>query len=457
MGFGLHGWGVGAVNWLIKHGAKVTVTDLKNREQLKSTLSRINEKKVKLILGRHREIDFKNTDIVLQNPGVPHESKFIKIAKKFGAMIENDASLFIKNCSGTVIGVTGTRGKSTTSVLMHEFLKSKKVFLAGLPQLPLLDILDKVKKNGLAILELSSWQLEILGQQMISPPVAVIINIYPDHLNRYSGLAEYIEAKANIIRFQGANDIGVVNLDNSATKKLGEKVGGRRYWFSLKYFAEQNGSFVKSGNIYFRENGNVERVCPVKALKLAGEHNLENALAAITVAKVFGAKSSTIKKVLKNFRGLPFRIEVVRQFNGIQYINDTTSTTPDATMAALKTLGAKKRKSENGKIVLIAGGTTKNIPDEKFKQLAGLIKQNCKALILFKGDGSRQILRHLKKIKYQPVVFEIGSMAGAVALANSFAQKRDIVLLSPACASFNMFINEYDRGEQFNRIVNKIN
>lgn len=454
MGLGLHGGGVACVNWLIKHGAKVTVTDLKSNKELRSSVDKlVSLKAVNFILGRHREIDFKNADFIIQNPGVPKESKYLKIARNCGIPIENDASLFFKYCPAKIIGVTGTRGKSTTATLIFEILKASKpasqqaskIWLAGLPQKPMLEILDKVKPNDAVILELSSWQLEILGEQKLSPHIAVITNIYPDHLNRYSGMGEYIKAKKNIIAWQKNNYFSVLNCDNLETKKIGQEVKGKRFWFSKKYFSEQNGSFLKGGSIYFRHDGKVSKLASRQVSKLKGDHNLENILAASTVVGILRVKPISIKKTLTNFSGLPGRIELIGEIRGVKYINDTTATTPDGTIAALRTLQAN--------IILIAGGDTKNIPDEKFEELSRIIKQKCKAVILFSGKGSGQLFNKLKKYNFKPLASEVADMSQAVGLARSFAKPADIILLSPACSSFNMFSNEYDRGNQFNKII----
>jgi len=472
MGLGLFGGGVATVNWLVKHGAKVTVTDLKTKRELKSSLNKLTGLSAcKLVLGRHEEADFKNADIVVQNPGVPRESRYLKIARQAGAAIENEASLFLKNCPGAVIGVTGTRGKSTTASLIYEMLTACRLplttgnkrlavggkwlaFLAGLPQKPMLEILDKVKANDIVVLELSSWQLEILGEQKLSPRTAVITNIFPDHLNRYAGMKDYIAAKKNIFLFQKPGDFCVLNYDNEETKKMGKQVRGHRLWFSGGYFPEQNGVFAKGNKIYWRKDGQEPLICRFKDIKLAGEHNLQNVLAAVCAAGIFQVKPEAVKKVLRNFSGLPFRQELIRKINGISYVNDTTATTPDGTSAALNSIKQKSKKAKKQKtIILIAGGDTKNIPDIKYKELAGLIERNCKAVILFKGKGSRQILKFLK---IKNLVSEVGYMAEAVGLAENFAEKGDTVLLSPACASFNLFVNEFDRGEQFNRAVKSL-
>jgi len=462
MGLGLHGGGVASVLWLLRHGAKVTVTDLKSKEELKSSLDKLEikrskDKAIKLILGKHREIDFKKADLIVQNPGVPRESKYLKIAEKVGISIENEASLFFRFCPAKIIGVTGTRGKSTTASLIYEILKKteirkqkseRKVWLAGLPQKPMLEILDKVKPNDIVVLELSSWQLEILGENKLSPAVAVFTNIYPDHLNRYAGMNDYIAAKKNIFLWQKRSDAVVLNYDNSETKKIGQEVLAKRFWFSKKYFSEENGTFIKNGQIYLRDLGNEKKLAKVREVKLFGWHNLENILAALAATAAYKISNSAIASVLKNFPGLPGRLELIKELGGIKYINDTTATTPDAVMAALH-LAQKKN------VILIAGGDTKNIPDYKYQELAKVIKKNCKAVILFAGKGSEQIKKQLKFSKFKPFVSEVKNMPEAISLAQSFARKGDTILLSPASASFNLFINEFDRGEKFNQIIKK--
>jgi len=448
MGLGLHGGGLASVLWLVKQGAKVTVTDLKTKKQLENSVNQLKKYKINFVLGRHRESDFKNTDLIIQNPGVPRESKFLKIAKKYGVPIENNASLFFKFCPAVIIGVTGTRGKSTTSALIYEFLKvgNRKVWLAGLPQKPILENLEKIKENDLVVLELSSWQLEILGQNKLSPDLSVITNIYPDHMNRYSSAKDYIKAKENIFLWQTSQASAVLNRDNTDTFKMGKNVLAKRFWFSKKYFKEENGVYVKNSFIYFRYNGNVKKIASLRDIKLFGQHNLENVLAALAIALQFKLTQSQVKSVLSKFKGLSGRLELVKTKLGIKFINDTTATTPDAAIAALN-LASKKN------VILIAGGASKNLPEKKYQELAKIIKIKCKAVVLFSGSGSDQIIKPLKKDNFKPLVFNVNSMFQAVTVALSFAKKGDTVLLSPACASFGIFIHEYDRGDQFNQIV----
>ncbi|MBU1164064.1 UDP-N-acetylmuramoyl-L-alanine--D-glutamate ligase [Patescibacteria group bacterium] len=451
MGLGLHGGGVSVARWMVKAGAKVIVTDLKTKNQLIDSVNSLKPLNITYHLGGHQYNDFIQNDIIVQNPAVPKESKFLKIAQKAGVQIENEATLFFKlHNPQKILGITGTRGKSTTTTLIYELLKKKfkKIKLAGnIGTVPMFNVIDQIKGQNEVVLELSSWHLENLGDQKLCPNIAVVTNVMPDHLNRYKSFKEYIRAKENILRYQRYFDVAVLNRDNQHTKAMGKLVCGRRFWFSKKEFKNENGSFVKNKNIVFRLDGKETKVASVSAVKILGEHNIENVLAAVTVAKLLGVPKLQIKKVLSKFSGVESRLQFIKEINNIKYYNDTASTTPDATIAALKTIAKKKN------IVLIAGGTDKKL---KFENLAKEIKKNCHALVLLKGEGSKNIIPRLKKVKFKSLISEVSSMVEAVSIANSLAKKNDIVLLSPACASFNLFTNEFDRGDQFVNIVKKL-
>jgi len=468
MGLGLHGGGVAIAKWLVKHGAKVIVTDLKTPRGLASSLEKFTpaeKKKIIFVLGRHRIMDFQTGAMIVQNPGVPRESRYIKIARQAGIPIVSEASIFFSLCPASIIGVTGTRGKSTTSTLIYRLLNSKfesrnskvsRIWLAGLAQRPMAEIIDRIKPRDVVAAELSSWQLEILGEHKLSPFISVFTNIYPDHLNRYSGLSSYVEAKTNILRNQGAADFAILNFEDPLVRELGSQVQGQRFWFAKKSVADQNGCFVKNGAVIFRSQGVEKSLVRLSDIKLRGGHNLENVLAALTVAGIYQVPRAKIKKVLSGFSGLPGRTELVRKIQGIDFINDTTATMPDATLAAIKSQ-IPKFKTQNSKLVLIAGGADKNIPQERFDELAKRIRKYCRAVILFQGDGSEKIKKSLKKFSASTSVFqELESMVDAVAIARSVAKKGDTVLLSPAAASFGLFINEFDRGDQFNQAVKSI-
>ena len=465
MGLGLYenGSGISATRFLVSQGAKVTVTDLKTTKELAVQIKRLGKltKKIKFVLGRHREKDFKNIDLIIKNPGVRNTSKYLKIAVKNKIPIETDISLFFQLVSRKrIIGVTGTRGKSTTVSLLYEILKTenKHTILGGnITKSPLAQMAE-VKKDGSIILELSSWMLESLESHQISPHISIFTNIFRDHLNTYNGIKDYISAKENIWRWQNLQDYVILNRDDKYVSKMGSQVLAQRFWVSMKEFKEENGCFIRADNIYFRLDGREQKIISTKEIKLLGEHNVYNVMCAISVAMIYGIKISNIKKVVENFKGIADRLELVREIKGVKYYNDTTATMPDATVAALWALpGLKSIKSPPKadwrkvyKVVLIGGGSDKELD---FKDFAKEVKRYCKVVVLFRGNATEKIKKELKKVGYKKSLTEVGSMADAVGVANSFVEKGDIVLLSPGATSFGLFDNEFDRGNQFREIV----
>ncbi|MBU0597859.1 UDP-N-acetylmuramoyl-L-alanine--D-glutamate ligase [Patescibacteria group bacterium] len=438
MGLGLHGGGVSIVKWLSKQGASITITDMRSRSELYPSLKQLKSLKVKLVLGKHKQEDFKGVDLIIKNPGVPKESKFLSIAKKYKIPIETDISIFMQLTKALVIGVTGTKGKSTTSSLIYELLKAAKLnpILAGNIRKPPLDELNKVNKNTPVILELSSWQLEDIIQLKKSPNIAVVTNILPDHLNRYKSFPEYIKAKTLITKYQCHNDIAILNYQDKNVKQKFSKVKSKKYWFSANRH-KKAGCFIKNDRIYFTEHKKNQFVCYTKDIMLPGSHNVSNALAAITIAKIFRLPNISIKIVLRHFKGIPNRLQFVGSWHGTKFYNDTTATTPEAAMAGIKCF--------NKKIILIGGGTDKKL---NYNNLAKLIKKQVKFLVLFKGTASDKISEQLIKNKFRNWQW-VKNMNEAVKIAKKNSTKQDIVLLSPGAASFGLFQNEFDRGDQF--------
>lgn len=447
MGLGLHGGGVAAARWLVRHGASVTVTDLRDRKALKSSLEKLKGFKIRYALGGHNTEDFKMADIVVQNPGVPYDSPYLKIAKKLGAEIVNEASLFFKYAkSKNLIGITGTKGKSTTSTLVYKILRAKwsKALLAGnIRDTAMLDIADRAEKNTPIVLELSSWQLEGLEKIRTSPRIAVITNIYQDHLNRYPSYQAYIAAKENILKFQKKEDCAILNHDNAILRALGKKYhkrGRKIYWFSK--VKKVNGAHLKNGWIFFGD----QKIMPLSEIQIPGEHNIENVLAAVSVAKILRVPNDIIRRQTALFKGVPNRLELIRTLNGIKYYNDTTATSPDAAISALKTLGNTDKKN----IILIAGGANKKLD---YKEFAEVINKFAKILIVFPGTATKRILNEPLR---QDQIIGAQSMDFAVNAAASLAKIGDIILLSPGAASFGLFLHEFDRGEQFVQAVRAV-
>lgn len=397
MGLGLHGGGVGVAKFFVKQGAKVLVTDLKTKKQLKKSVKKLNQ--VKFVLGKHRKEDFINADLIIRNPGVPRESKYLKIAKDNNISVKTDIDIFFDLCSAPIIGITGTKGKSTVATLIYLFLKKKysKTFLAGNIGVSPLEFLGKINKKSKVVLELSSFELEGLKK---SPEVAVITALFSDHLNRYKDFRHYVNAKKSIFKYQNKNDVLILNNDDSETKKLYSEAKSKVYFF-------------KGSNI----------------------------AAAVLVAELFKISKNDIKKVLSNFKGVPHRQEFVAEKKGIKYFNDTTATNPEAVIFAIETFRKRFPKS---KIILIVGGEDKKL---SYRSLARNIKHNVDSVVLLHGTASNKLKKDLSKF------YPVKTMKEAVKKASCLAQKGDIVLLSPGAASFNLFENEFDRGNQFIKAV----
>jgi len=445
MGLGTLGGGVGTAKFLAKQGAKVLATDLKSRAELANSLKQLKSFPIKYVLGRHRITDFTNTGLVVKNPAVPKNSPFLKAAERRDIPIENDASLFFNYCPNPIIGVTGSKGKSTTVALLERMLKKGKVpvVLAGHNTTSVLDRIELLKKKDWVLFELSSWRLEGLAKIKKSPQIAVITNLVPDHLNTYRGMREYQEAKKKIYQFQNSRDYVILNRDNKITRSFGKEVPSQRYWFSLKSFSEQNGAFIKNNKIFFRSYGKESLVLDLSTLKLLGKHNVQNALAAVIVAKILKISNRNIADVLRSFKGMPGRIELVRILKGAKYFNDTAATIPDATIAALD--------SFNKKVILIVGGQNKKL---NYSNLSRKIIKRTKQLILLPGSASDEIEKLLKRRHFS--FTKCNSLSSAVLAARQRAEREDVILFSPGAASFNLFRNEFDRGDQFKKFVNKL-
>ncbi len=445
VGLGLQGGGVATVKWLIKQGAKVTVTDLKTSRQLNNSLIKLNRYPVKYLLGTNSVPSLKQFDLLIQNPAVPRDHPLIIKAKKLGLPIENEASLFFKNCPAPLIGITGSKGKSTaTSLLGHIFKQynSHSVVAGNIRDQIMLDVLPKIKVHTPVILELSSWHLEGLGRWRLSPSVSVVLNILSDHLDRYLNLKDYARAKANIWLWQHKQDKVILNYDNKWTRKMGQLAKSQVYWFSNRHQVER-GSYLDHKTIYYCEGNKKEKVLPSTQIKLLGEHNLGNILAATTVALACKVPLSKVRQGLRTFRGLHSRLELIVRRHKISYYNDTTATTPEAAIAAVKIFPHRQ-------VVLIAGGADKKL---SYQALARLIKSRVNKLILLPGSATDKLVVSLgKDYVYQ----QASSMPEAVRLAQGVAKPNQVILLSPGAASFGLFVNEWDRGEQFIKAVKKL-
>ncbi len=424
-GLGLQGGALGDARYCVKHGAEVRVTDKKSAGELSSSLQHLPPG-VELSLGGHSRADIEWADIVLVNPGVPETVPEIAYAKERGLPLYNRTALFVQHAGIPVIGVTGTRGKSTTTELIYRILDSAypgRILRGGnIPGISDLELLDECAGKEYAVLELSSFQLHYFHREHLSSHVAVITNLYPDHLNRYPSLAEYAKDKQAICAYQSPSDICIFNCENSGAVAIA--------------------GYGKGKKIPFRKTDAVGWDS-----QLPGAHNQENLAAAAALAKALGLDVKKAKVAVAKFTGLPFRQEIVREVDGVTYTNDTTSTTPTATVKAIQ--------AATRPLVLIFGGDTKGLPYDELMEAIKKSQKIQKIIIL----GSRNIpeaVAALTAIAKDRIVGTAHSMEAAVKLAKSVSRPGWDVLLSPGFASFDLFENEFDRGRKFNAAVAKL-
>ncbi len=445
LGLGLHGGGASTARWLLKNGAKLIVSDIKPMRVLKSSvLSLGRNKNLAFVFGKHREKDVKWADFIVYNPGVPKESKYLQLARRIGKSVYNEASLFFDRCRAQVVAVTGTRGKSTTASLISEMLKNskKRSILAGNIRTSfMLDVVSRASESDIIVLELSSWQLEGLNIVRGAPKIAVVTNLYPDHLNRYRSLSHYYCSKKEIFKHQGGDNFLVLNFDDPILSGWASESCSRAVFFSNKD-PKCEGVFVKGNKIIFRSGTNESEVAKIKDIVMTGRHNLQNTLAAIAVAKIMKVSNFAIKKTISNPPRLSGRQEEIGVINGIKFVNDTTSTTPEAGIAALEAFYDAKSRSK--KIILIAGGADKNLDYSEWAQKA---KKYCKRIYLLSGNASKKMQKNLLGFKNLSCGHnDLGFVLNDVL---KYTKKGETVLFSPAAASFNLWNHEFERGDDF--------
>jgi UDP-N-acetylmuramoylalanine--D-glutamate ligase len=434
MGLGLQGSGMAAARYAVQHGAIVRVTDMKSPEVLASSVKALGGLPLEFVLGEHRDEDFLWADVVIRNPGVPRNSRYLLLAQEHGARIEMEIALFFMDCPGRIIGITGTRGKTTTASLIYEMLRASgapTVLGGNVAGVETLSLLSQITTQTQVVLELSSWQLEGLAPHTISPAVAVMTNVYPDHLNTYDSMQDYAEAKANIFRHQTADGIAIFNYDNPWTRRFGEEAPGQTWFTSL----ERGGSFARGSG----------QVAPFAFTQtpMAGKHNAENILLAATTAHLLGVDDATIAQTVRTFKGVPHRLEDVCTHKGVRYINDSASTTPVAGQVGIEAFREP--------IVLVTGGNTKHLPLEEWPQR---IVERCRDVVLLAGSGTDELVPAIQEQAEQrgvtnPVRGVYSDFRQALDMAQHLTRPGDVLLFSPGFTSFGMFLNEFDRGEHF--------
>ena len=443
LGFG--GEGASAANFLIDKRARVFVFDVRSEDKFEQDkLEKFREKGISFKFNSYPQ-DFSMFDLVVRSPGVSVLSSIVEKIKKQGIVVTSVIKIFFDLCPCPIIGVTGTKGKGTTSALIYEMLKKQGIdaYLGGNIGLPPLEFLSSLKSNSRVILELSSFQLQDLHK---SPQIAVFLMVTSEHLDYHRDIKEYIEAKRNILRFQGSQDFAILNKDYPVSNESDIHTQSKVYYVSRERDADR-GCYIRDGFVVIKPNGDELKVIPTADILLPGKHNFENACAATMVAYLVGVEISNIAAVLKEFKGLEHRLELVRIFNGVAYYDDSFSTTPETAIAAIEAFEEPE--------ILVLGGSSKN---SDFTELGKTIREakNIKAIIGI-GDEWPRVRATIDNLQLTINLIEgCTNMEEIVRRAREIAKVGDVVILSPACASFDMFPNYKERGNQFKKEVNSL-
>jgi UDP-N-acetylmuramoylalanine--D-glutamate ligase len=486
MGLGRFGGGVDAAKFTHSAGAKVAITDLLPAEELSDSISQLKElDEIRYHLGSHDRSDFEKADVVIVNPAVPQDNEFVKLARTCGKFVTSQIEIFFQLCSATIVGITGANGKSTTAALTAHLLRAARqitnyqlpitnhqlpitnyqhVWLSGnIGNEPLLTILDQIDANDLVVLELSSFQIEQLAQIKKAPKVALLTNLTPNHLDRYGTFENYCAAKENIFKFQRLDKkepaVSIFNADDKVSRRWFDKYSKQAGRLCISFSADDISEALR------------------ERFTLPGRANLSNLAAALSIARYFGVTDEAIKTCLPEFRALPHRLELVAEINGVKWYNDSKATTPESAITALEAFDQP--------IIIIAGGYDKNIPFDEFgkkiaekakiaillgqttTKIADAIKLSLRAK---RSNLKSRLTSHDSRAANVPftnnqspitssrttIIHAVNSLAQSVQFAKSLAVTGDVVLLSPACASYDMFDNFEHRGREFCKLVMKI-
>jgi UDP-N-acetylmuramoylalanine--D-glutamate ligase len=419
-GLGHFGGQIAAARWLVEQGATVLVTDLAPVEKLADSVKQLDGLPIEFQLGAHRDEDFTSADLIVVSPAIPPTNAFIRKAIECGVGVTTEIELFIERCPAVILGVTGTKGKSTATALLGAMLGTQfTTWVGGNIGKSLLFDLPKMKRTDMVVLELSSFMLEHLRPTRWSPHVAVVTMLSVDHIEWHGSVEGYIDAKKNIVRFQRPDDIAVLNGDDDASR-----------------------SFAREAKSRIVAYGGNRR--PLELRLLAGRHNQLNAQAALAAAEVVGVPFDVAQAAVRDFKGLPHRQELVHEFNGIRWFNDSIATIPEAAMAALESFPARR-------VIQIVGGYDKHLP---MTALCNALCERAKAVLCIGQTGPMigEMMAETPQAVSVPI-YQCGDLATAVKMARSIAVSGDVVLLSTGCASYDQFENFEKRGEAFARLT----
>ena len=437
---GLGKSGVASALFLKKHGARVTVSDAKPEDQLRSEIPLLLDHGITVETGGHGDRTFRGQDLIVVSPGVPVDAPHLVQARALGEPVIGEIELAARFLPGPIVAITGSNGKTTTTTLVGEILGA-----GGLPTVvggnigtPAISLFERATANTWAVLEVSSFQLETV--QTFRPRIAVILNITPDHLDRHRTFEAYAGAKARIFENQQSDDFAVLNEDDPACVNLAKRVNAQLFWFSRQKEV-QRGAWLSGGRILFRDAARQQEIMLVADIPLKGAHNVENALAGVCVGMLVGSSPERIREAIRNFKAVEHRLEFVARIRNVDYYNDSKATNVDATIKALESFPAN--------IHLILGGKDKG---SDYSVLNDLLRRRVKRVYTI-GAAAPKIE---SQIKEAADIFHAETLEKAIRRAAQDAKPNDIVLLAPACASFDQFDSYEHRGKVFKDVVKSL-
>ncbi|MGD1992242.1 MAG: UDP-N-acetylmuramoyl-L-alanine--D-glutamate ligase [Anaerolineae bacterium] len=444
---GLARQGTALARFLSQAGARVTVSDLRKEAELADRIAELADLPVEFVLGKHPKRLLDGADLLCLSGGVPVDAPIVAAAQKRGIPLSNDAQLFLERCPAPVIGITGSAGKTTTTALVGEMCEAAGLttWVGGNIGNPLISDLDRIGPRDLVVMELSSFQLEIMT---VSPHIAAVLNITPNHLDRHQTMENYIAAKQNIVAYQEAGDYAVLGYDDANARALALETEAQLVFFSGGAEVDA-GAYKTNGELVLRIGDEDEVICYAQDVRLRGRHNLLNVLAACAICGVAGVPLPAMQRTIRTFSGVEHRLELVREVRGVRYYDDSIATAPERVVAALR--------SFDEPIVLLAGGRDKDLPWDAF---AAEAVARVRRMITF-GEAGDMIARRVTSQKREgqgrlESITRVETLEEAVAAAARESRPGDVVLLSPGGTSFDAFTDFAQRGDRFKELVHQL-
>jgi UDP-N-acetylmuramoylalanine--D-glutamate ligase len=448
---GLARQGTALVRYLARKGAAVVVSDLRDGEQLQDALEALKDVPARYVLGEHPPTMLDGADLVCLSGGIPVDAPIVLEAQRRGIPLSNDAQLFLERCPAPVVGITGSSGKTTTTALVGRMLQRGRfmTWVGGNIGRPLVDQLEEMKHNDRVVMELSSFQLELMA---VSPDIAAVLNVTPNHLDRHKTMAVYTAAKRRILDSQSEGGLAVLNRDDPGAWDLAAVVRGRLALFSVQEEPRdgsrvESGAFLRDEIVTLRLDGQEQQICRTAEIKLLGRHNVSNVLAACVLAGAAGVSAEVMREVATSFAGVGHRLELVRTLRGVHYYDDSIATAPERTVAALRSFEAP--------VVLLAGGRDKALP---WEEMARVTLKQARHVVAF-GEAAGLVERVIKEEWHTGAearlegITRVETLEQAVTAAARVARSGDVVLLAPGGTSFDAFRDFVERGERFQALV----